>query len=144
MQVAPSRWSEGLGEAKALYRVAPKKEAIDLETGGDEEEAKKGPDDPFAGVDGSWQTVLVKHPSAGGGTALVKALDSDAACDEGVVDGMEAHSTPLVCLEGTYPELLDELKQSPMLYQDTVRQLLNGLRLFSFTLRPEPPKEEKK
>ena len=29
------------------------------------------------------------------------------------------------------------------LYQDMIQQLLNSLRLFSFTTRPEPPKDKK-
>ena len=30
-----------------------------------------------------------------------------------------------------------------LLYQDMIQQLLNSLRLFSFTTRPEPPKDKK-
>ena len=112
--------------------------------GGDGDEAAKEAPDPFADVDGSWQTVLVRHQSAGGGTALVKALDSAAACDETVLDGMEAHSTPLRCLDlprlaEAYPDLADHVKEAPMLYQYTLKQLLNCLRLFSFTTWPAAP-----
>ena len=74
----------------------------------------------------------------------MKALDSATACDETVCDGMEAHSTALRCLDlprlaGSYPDLSDTLKFSPMLYQDTLKQLLNCLRLFSFTSSAWPP-----
>ena len=147
LQVAPSRWSQGLGPAKCMYCVAPKKESLGMEdeaTGGDGDEVQKEAPDPFAEVDGTWQTILVRHQSAGGGTALVKALDSATSCDEMVLDGMEAHSTPLRCLnlprlEGTYPDLFDRVKEAPMLYQDTLKQLLNCLRLFSFTTWPSAP-----
>ena len=116
----------------------------DEATGGDGDEAQKEAPDPFAEVDGSWQTILVRHQSAGGGTALVKALDLATACDEMVLDGMEAHSTPLRCLDlprlaGVYPDLTDHIKEAPMLYQYTLKQLLNCLRLFSFTAWPAAP-----
>ena len=143
LQVAPSRWSEKQPDAKLLYRVAPKKEALVLDDEATGDDAPKEAPDPFAAIDASWQPILVKHKGAGDGTALVKALDSAKVYDEGVIDGHEAHSTPLLCLGSTYPDLVDELKQSPMLYQDMIRQLLNSLRLFSFTTRPEPPKEKK-
>ena len=147
LRVAPSRWSQGLGPAKCMYCIAPKKQSLDMDdeaTGGDGDEAAKEAPDPFADVDGSWQTLLVRHQSAGGGTALVKALDSAAACDETVLDGMEAHSTPLRCLDlprlaEAYPDLADHVKEAPMLYQYTLKQLLNCLRLFSFTTWPAAP-----
>jgi hypothetical protein len=65
--------------------------------------------------------------------ALIKGLDSDAAFDGSPMAGMETHSTPLLSAQEVYPDLLHELSQSSQLYQDTVRQLLNKLRLFSFT-----------
>ena len=148
LRVAPSRWSQGLGPAKCMYCIAPKKQSLDMDDeatgGGDGDEAAKEAPDPFADVDGSWQTLLVRHQSAGGGTALVKALDSAAACDETVLDGMEAHSTPLRCLDlprlaEAYPDLADHVKEAPMLYQYTLKQLLNCLRLFSFTTWPAAP-----
>ena len=112
-----------------MYCVAPKKESLDLDaeaTGGEGDE--------------------VCHLPAG--TALVKALDSATACDDSVLEGMEAHSTPLRCLElprlaASYPDLLDSLQESPMLYQDILGQLLNCLRLFSFTTWPAPPAQVK-
>ena len=116
---------------------------LDEETGGDGDEGKKAETDPFAVIEGSWQTLMVRHQSVGGGTLPVKALDSAKACDEAVLEGQEAHSTPLLCLQPGYPDLVDELKLSPMLYQDTLRQLLNCLRLFSFTVPPEPVEPEK-
>ena len=132
-----ARVVEALGErdGRAVALV------LDDEATGDD--APKEAPDPFAAIDASWQPILVKHKSAGDGTALVKALDSAKEYDEGVIDGHEAHSTPLLCLASTSPDLVDDLKQSPMLYQDMIRQLLNSLRLFSFTTRPEPPKEKK-
>jgi len=44
-----------------------------------------------------------------------------------------AHSTPLECFKERDPDLQEELLSSSRLYQDSVRQLLDNLRLLSFT-----------
>ena len=77
-------------------------------------------------VDPSWQTMKVAHRYA----ALIRALDADAAFEESLLPDVEAHSTPLLCMGSDGEE---EVAQSSQLYQDTARQLLNKLRLFSFT-----------
>ena len=102
-------------------------EDLDMALGG--AAAAAAPANPFAEVDSAWQLMMFTHRNA----ALIKGLDSDGAFDGSLMSGMETHSTPLLSCADVYPDLAHELSQSSQLYQDTVRQLLNKLRLFSFT-----------
>eukprot|EP00965_Chrysotila_dentata_P194453 6176376-Pleurochrysis_carterae.AAC.2 len=65
--------------------------------------------------------------------ALVKALDADAVCEMALLNDAVAHSTPLLCVREMYPELVHELARTSKLYLEQVRQLMQKLRLLSFT-----------
>ena len=127
-QLAPSKWNSSLGESKTLVRLAVKKvEDLDLdaEIGGEGAKAE----DEFAKSDPHWPTMIFARRYV----ALSKALDTDAECNEAPRDGHVAHSTPFECVVIDDPDLRLELNMSSRIYQDNVRQLLDQLRLFSFT-----------
>jgi len=123
-QLAPSRWNLSRGPAKCTVRL----NAVDSDPA---DEEKPPPADPYATV-GDWQTLEVAYRRV----LLINALDSDATCDDAPQEGMVSHSSPLECLKHKDPDVLDVLHSSSRLYQDTARQLLNSLRLFSFTQEP--------
>ena len=125
-QMAPSRWNLSRGPAKCTVRINP----VEADLG----EEKPKPADPYAAV-GDWETLEYAYRRV----LLISALDSDATCDDSPQEGTVAHSTPLECLKPKDPDVIDILHSSSRFYQDTTRQLLNSLRLFSFT--QEPPKD---
>ncbi len=134
-----SRWNQSRGPSKVTLRLAVKPEAFgEGMTGYDEEEPASAAAeatsaaDPFEAVEPDWPTMLLQFRR----TLMVIASDDHMTCDEAPKEGAVAHSTPLECLKGDDPERLDVLRNSSVLYQDTVRQLLNSLRLFSVT-KPE-------
>ena len=110
LQIAPSRWNQTRGSAKCTFRIAPKKNDLDLEAEmlGDAPPPKK---EVFADVDPSWQTMMVARRFV----ACIKALDSDAVCDVGVMQNMEAHSTAFLAIKDQYPEVAQEVALSSAL-----------------------------
>ena len=100
-------------------------------TNGLEEGAAKKVVDPYVAVSElEWQTLEYAKRRV----LLVTAQDSDATCDDAPKEGTVPHSTPLECLKATDPEVLDTVHASSRLYQDTARQLMDSLKLFSFTV----------
>lgn len=129
-QLGPSRWNLSRGPAKCTLRLKSKTDTPDvglLHTATD-----AAPVDPFAAMDADWPTMEF----ASRRVLMIRALDTDATCDDAAVKGTVAHSTPLECLKNDNPELRDVLNASSRLFQDNTRQLLNSLRLFSFTSEP--------
>ena len=131
-QLAPSRWNPSRGPLKCMVRIHPAAPADDADVSAAAEEggAPKKAADPFAAVGDDWQTLEYAKRRV----LLVAALDGDATCDDAPKEGALAHSTPLECLKEADPDVLDLLHASSRLYQDTARQLLTSLKLFSFTL----------
>jgi len=123
-QLAPSRWNQSRGPLKCTVRLSPAEPTFDA----DDEEAPP-PADPYEASVADWPCLEVAKKRA----MLISALDADATCNEAPYKGGVAHSTPLECLKGDDPEVVETLRTSSHLYQDTVRQLLDSLRLFSFT-----------
>ena len=122
-QLAPSRWNQSRGAAKCAVRFAVAEPSFDTD-----DEVAAAPADPYAASAGDWPCLEFSKKRA----LVIAALDADATCDETPLkDG--AHSTPLECLKADDPDVVDVLHSSSRLYQDTVRQLLDELRLFSFT-----------
>jgi len=120
--LAPSRWNQSRGSLKATVRLSPA--ALDGEP-------IKG--DPYGATSsGEWPCLEFATKRA----MLISALDSDATCNEAPLKGGVAHSSPLECLKAddAHASALEDLQAgaSSLLYQDTVRQLFDDLRLFSF------------
>ena len=104
------RWSEGLGRRR--HSTAwHQEEAIDHNWRRREE--PEGPDDPSPRVDGSWQTVLVKHRARAAARRSSRRSTRTRRATRAWWTGWSA-LTPLVCLEGTCRALLDEPSE-PML-----------------------------
>eukprot|EP00322_Chrysochromulina_rotalis_P027609 CAMPEP_0115869942 /NCGR_PEP_ID=MMETSP0287-20121206/22067_1 /TAXON_ID=412157 /ORGANISM="Chrysochromulina rotalis, Strain UIO044" /LENGTH=608 /DNA_ID=CAMNT_0003324641 /DNA_START=17 /DNA_END=1843 /DNA_ORIENTATION=- len=123
-----SKWNQSRGKTKCTLRYAIKPDA-DSMTGfdGAEEPARE---DPFEVVESDWSTLLCQFRRV----TVITANDETPTCDERPPkEEIVPHSTPLDALKGEDPEMVDVLRGSSVLYQDTVRQLLNSLRLFSFT-----------
>ena len=114
-----------------MVRILPTTAEADDAAADAEDGASKPPVDPFAAIAEEPFTTLEYAKRR---VLLATCLDSDATCDDTPKEGTMAHSTPLECLKESDPELLDVLRTSSVLYQDTVRQLLTSLRVFSFTL----------
>jgi len=131
-----SRWNQTRGPNKVTLRMAVRTGMDGLEagmTGYDAEagaaEAAPPASDPFEAVESDWPTMLLMFRRV----IVVNTTDDSLQFDECAKEGVIAHSTPIECLKGEDPEVVDVLRNSSVLYQDTVRQLLNSLRLFSFT-----------
>lgn len=129
--LSPSRWNLSRGPLKCMVRILPTTAEADDAAADAEDGASKPPVDPFAAIAEEPFTTLEYAKRR---VLLATCLDSDATCDDTPKEGTMAHSTPLECLKESDPELLDVLRTSSVLYQDTVRQLLTSLRVFSFTL----------
>jgi len=123
-QLAPSRWNQSRGVSKLTVRLSPSDPVFDAD-----EEVAPPPSDPYAASLADWPCLEFSKKKA----IMVNALDADATCDETPLKDGIAHSTPLECLKGDDPELLAMQVNASRVYQDTVRQLLDELRLFSFT-----------
>ena len=64
----------------------------------------------------------------------IAATDEHETCDcSPLRPETVSHSTPLECLKQEQPELMQSSAPSSTLYQDVVRQMLNSLRVLSFT-----------
>lgn len=131
-----SKWCQSRGPSKAMLRLAVKPETYGEGATGYDEEAEEAAaaavSDPFAAIDPDWPSMLVEFRR----TLMVIASDDHMTCDEAPREGHIAHSTAFECLKGNDPDLVPTLTNSSVLYQDNVRQMLNSLRLFSFT-KPE-------
>jgi len=126
--LAPSRWNQSRGVDKCTVRLFKAEAIFDA----DDEESPP-PSDPYAASVADWPCLEFATRRA----LMISALDADATCNVAPKEGPDgpavAHSTPLECLKGEDPDVVDVLNSSSRLYQDTVRQLLDELRLFSFT-----------
>mmetsp|Transcript_16994 Transcript_16994/g.47179 ORF Transcript_16994/g.47179 Transcript_16994/m.47179 type:complete len:103 (-) Transcript_16994:476-784(-) len=77
-------------------------------------------------------------PSVRRYAALIKGTESAGfeAFDLSVIQGSTSHTTPILCVqaegEAKYPGL-PLLRSASRLYQDTLRQVLDKFRPFSFT-----------
>jgi len=120
-----SKWNPSRGHAKGTLRFKVVKE----EAYADDAPAPGTPADPFAVVDAEWPILEYAKRRV----LLIAATDADVTCDESALPETVAHSTPLECLKKSDPDLIDVLLSSSRLYQDAVRQLLDNLRLLSFT-----------
>ena len=123
-QLAPSKWNQSRGSKKFAVRLSPSEPSFDAD-----DEVAPPPSDPYAPALGDWPCLEYSKKRA----VLIEALDADATCDETPAKGGVAHSTPLECVKPDDPEILNTIFSSSRLYQDTVRQLMDELRLFSFT-----------
>ena len=122
--LAPSKWNQSRGDLKFAVRLSPSEPSF-----GDDDEVAPPPSDPYAPALGDWPCLEYSLKRA----VLISALDADATCDETPLKGGTAHSTPLEAVKPEDAEIIDMLRTSSRLYQDTVRQLMDELRLFSFT-----------
>jgi len=120
-----SRWNLSRGASKGTLRFAMKAESYADESA----ESSSTPDDPFAAIEPDWATLEFSQKRV----LLIAATDEDDSCNELAAEGVVAHSTPLECFKERDPDLQEELLSSSRLYQDSVRQLLDNLRLLSFT-----------
>ena len=123
-QMAPSRWNQSRGAGKCTVRLNKGEASFDTEG-----EVAPPPADPYGASVADWPCLEFSKRRA----VMISALDADATCNESPLNGGVAHSSPLECLKGDDPDVADVLLSSSRLYQDNVRQLLDELRLFSFT-----------
>jgi len=125
LQIASSKWNASRTSDKCVFRLAPKKQVV---PGLDDLAEGAACADPFKDVDDSWAILCFQHRNVG----LIKASEADAVCDMAVIT--EAHSTPVLCLRGQYPDVgQDGGVKTTRIYQDNVRQLFQMLRVISFT-----------
>ncbi|KAL1522616.1 hypothetical protein AB1Y20_017599 [Prymnesium parvum] len=124
--IAPSKWNRSRGAAKVIFRFKIKTEVVDLdfETG---DTAK--PSNPFAELDSTWPAMVFARRYV----CRVKALDSDTTCDELPLADHSPHSTPLESVAFDDEDIRTELGQSSRLYLELTAQLLNQVRVFSFS-----------
>ena len=123
-----SKWNQSRGATKCTVRYAVKANAEAMT--GDADDGAAAAADPFEVIEEDWATMLCQFRKV----TLIASNDASLTCDERPPkEETVAHATPLDALKAEDAEVLDALRGSSVLYRDTARQLLNSLRLFSFT-----------
>jgi len=140
-RLSASRWNQSRGPKKCVVKMLVKygEGMTGYEEAADEDEtaeaAAAAATDPFEGIETDWPLMQLTFRRV----VLITSNDDHLQCDETPKEETLAQSSALECLKHVKDARLTHHEgpaESSVLYQDTVRQLLNSLRLFSFT-KPE-------